>query len=508
MNQILSTDNKRKSKKGQVILFDEKAELEKKQKIVTEIRNKPEQRTVSSTENNYELEKKKQLSVESKHNEVMKEDVLLNQEVHNQEKNQILSTEIKQKQQKEQESVVEHQNEQKKETKAVMENIRNTETRPILPVKNNYAEEKNVDHKSKREQEYEEVTSKENKQYKPEINQKIIEEEREKVATNRVSTTEIKQNTEKKKEIEKNKKEKLLGKKKILVVFSSLMIVFALFIIGTNLKTLIKENNQKGSPMASLNKPEIEIDMSDENFCKINVKYDEGIERVRYWWNEGTNVIEKNVNGKTEYVITCEVPETETNVLKIEAIGQDGSISEVSQSFSIALKPKISLYYDTANAKIEIKLKSSKGLKRLSYNWNDEEVETIELDGTEKYMATIDVKRGANKLHITAIDIDGNTQTEEKNIVGVLEPKIEYYIEDNSKLKIKIEHDQGFKKIIIKMNDNEIIYDENYPGYSKDNTIISTFFDLQKGKMNLDITVYTLEEPEKAYTRSQYTEIQ
>ena len=34
MNQILSTDNKRKSKKGQVILFDEKAELEKNHEYI------------------------------------------------------------------------------------------------------------------------------------------------------------------------------------------------------------------------------------------------------------------------------------------------------------------------------------------------------------------------------------------------------------------------------------------------------------------------------------------
>lgn len=307
----------------------------------------------------------------------------------------------------------------------------------------------------------------------------------------------------------KNKSE-LLDMRKIIIIFSVLLIVFALVIIVAKIYGNIKQNEQE-SPTAILNKPTIEIE-NVENICTLTVTYDEGLEKVTYWWND-EYAIERNMNGSTTPFITqIVIPQGDSNTLHVEATGIDGSSNQIEQTFGEGSgvdteKPEISWYYQSG--KIDIIAKSDKGIKNLTYYWEGEEPQTVSATETNQneLSITIDAKRGTNKIYIIATDIENNTQEKEVTIQGIYEPEINFYIENPRTLRISINHDMGFKKVIIKINDQEQVYDENSPQYSTEITQITAGIDLPPGRVNVEIRVYTLEEPEKEYYKSGWADI-
>lgn len=303
----------------------------------------------------------------------------------------------------------------------------------------------------------------------------------------------------------------LLDMRKIIIVFSVLIIVFALVIVGAKIYGIVKENN-KNNPSEILNKPLINIEKLEQNLCRIEINYDEGLNKVTYWWNNDTNIIEKNMNGSKEFKTTFELPEGDKNILHVKATGMDGSINEKNQEFVIGTvvedpnKPKISWYHYSGTTKMDIIVSSEKGIQSLSYNWEGEDPTTEPGENQKELKITIDVKRGTNKLYITATDSEGNIGTKEGNIVGVLAPEM-YYIIENRTLKISIKHDMGFKKVIIKINNQELIYDENNPQYSIETTDLNINADLEPGSVDVEVRVYTMEEPDKEYKEQKHADL-
>lgn len=312
----------------------------------------------------------------------------------------------------------------------------------------------------------------------------------------------------------KTKGNELLDMRKVIIVFSVIIIVFAAVIIGAKVYGMIKESKNKGH-LGQLNKPEITITKLEQNICRIEVTYDVGLDTVTYWWNDEDEHRNNNLHGSTTpFMTTREIPEGDRNVLHVKAIGIDGSVNEKQQEFVVEgqeddpNKPKISWYHYTGTTKIDIMASSEKGMKSLSYNWEDEDPITI--DATEENQKeikyTIEAKRGTNKLYISAIDADDNISTKEGNIVGVLAPEIKFLIE-NTILKINIKHDMGFKKAIIKVNNETLIYDENNPEYDESTTELNIDGDVQPGRLTVEVRVYTLEEPDKEYKQEGYADI-
>lgn len=311
----------------------------------------------------------------------------------------------------------------------------------------------------------------------------------------------------------KTRNSELVDMRKVIIVFSVLIMAFAIVIIGAKVYGIIKEKS-KQSPTAILNKPSINIEKLEQNLYRLEVSYDVGLETVTYWWNDedkNTN----NLHGFTEpYTITKEIPEGNKNILHVIATGTDGSRNEVNQEFVIQEeiedpnKPKISLYHNSGTTKMDIIATSEKGIKSITYNWEGEEPITREAtsENQKELKITIDVKRGANKLYVTATDSEGNTGTKDENIVGILAPEIGFAIE-NRTLKISIKHDMGFKKVIVKINNQELIYDENNPEYSLNTKDLNIEAELATGRTDVEVRVYTMETPDIEYKEAKYAEI-
>lgn len=315
----------------------------------------------------------------------------------------------------------------------------------------------------------------------------------------------------------KQKKPKMnntLDMRKIMLIFSALIIIFALVIVGAKIAGMIKEKSEEqGGATANLNKPQIDI-RQDGNIYTLEVTYDEGLEKVSYWWNEEM-VTERPQHGSESFRIQNHIPEGDYNVLHVIAIGSDGSTNEITQEFVTESyevdenKPTIDLYYSETTAKIDIIARSDKGIDKLTYRWNEEEEITVNhtTEGQKEIKITIDAKRGVNDLYVTATDIEGNTQTKENPIKGIRSPDIKVELVNRNTISISISHDMGFKKIVININGQELVYDETNPQYSIETTTLNTSAEMPPGQAHVKIQVYTLEQEDKEYVYEGIAEI-
>lgn len=293
-----------------------------------------------------------------------------------------------------------------------------------------------------------------------------------------------------------NKNKKPIDKKKVIIIFAIIAIVFAILIIGIIVYNKIKENNED-KPIEALNKPSINLEAVDQN-CKISVKYTEGLSKIIYYWNNEENIIEKNVTG-TEFQILIEIPEGDTNTLYIKAIGSDDSIKKISQEFKKEGSkqdenlPTIVWERVGGTNNILIKVTSSKGIDKITYKWEEDEQVILSANGEKEFETEIEIKRGTNKLLVTATDLEGNTQSKEENIVGIHLPEIEVYVTQDRVLHMKVTHDSGFKRVEFNVNGNTLLYDEDYPTYNENTTELETELPLNEGKTIVKITAESLE---------------
>ena len=306
-----------------------------------------------------------------------------------------------------------------------------------------------------------------------------------------------------------------LDMRKIMLIFSALIIIFALVIVSAKIFGMVKEKSeQQGGAVSDLNKPQINV-RQVENIYTIEVTYDEGLSQVKYWWNDET-AIERNLHGSTTPVkIQDQIPEGDYNILHVIATGVDGSTNEWEQEFvkesytEDPNKPSIDLYYSETTAQIEIIARSEKGIDNLTYRWNEEEEITVNhtSEGQKEIRITIDAKRGVNDIYLTATDIEGNVQTKEESIKGIRSPDIKVELVNRNTISISISHDMGFKKIVININGQELVYDENNPQYSIETTTLNTSAEMPPGQAHVKIQVYTLEQEDKEYVYEGIAEI-
>ena len=306
----------------------------------------------------------------------------------------------------------------------------------------------------------------------------------------------------------------LFDMRKIIIIFSILAIIFALIIVCVKVYGLVKGKTKKPTPIEILNEPEIKMEKADD-ICVLKVFYDEGIDKVSFWWSED-DVKELSLNGyKDWFVQNISIPDESDKTLHVKVTASNNKIKEASKNFTDMAgvvdnndKPEINWSYDKYTKEIIIKASSEKGLVDLSYHWKGEELQTIknDQDNQKELSARLKVNMGPNWLYATATDTEGNTASLEKDnyIVGVLDPVVKPTItsrEDGmTELKIAIHHDSGFEKVEIRFNNLEAVYDKNSTAYdaeAKDIEISQVY--APDAVIEIECTVYTRESPETPY---------
>ena len=293
-----------------------------------------------------------------------------------------------------------------------------------------------------------------------------------------------------------NNNKKAIDTKKIIVFFCAIIILFGIVIAGMSIYHLYKSKS-KDNTVDKLNKPEIVIEQIDNGNVKVKVKYDQGINKVSYIWNESDRK-DSNENGKTYIEKLIEMPETTTNKLEVIAFGEDGTEESITREFAKegdTVKPVIDWVVTT---NLQIIATDNTELDYLTYQWAGEEEVMIKADENDKTKIekTIEIKRGTTELTVKAVDASGNIETKTRTFQGVKEPEISWMKYDDI-VEMTITHDMGFKKIVFTINGKEYVYDSNYRGYNPAQTEVKFQTKLNPGDNTILIKAYSNEGSEK-----------
>ena len=283
--------------------------------------------------------------------------------------------------------------------------------------------------------------------------------------------------------------------KKIIIFFSVAILVFAIAIIGVYAYKTTKKDKEK-----PIRKPELSLEQS-ENQVRIVAKAEAGINEIIYKWNDEDSIKEE-MNGRTSHEEALEIPEGK-NTLNVKVKDLNGEEIETEKEFYLQAtsKPKIELDDSVGSGKVKIVVSDeNNGIKYITYKWNEEEEITVEAEEENQTVleTIIDVKRGRNKLIITAVNGLAKTETISKTYEGVNNPIIEV-IRDYDTIYMKISHDMGFEKITFTINGQEYIYGENYPGYDNQMKDVEFSFKLKEGENTVIIEAVSTEGTKEIY---------
>lgn len=282
--------------------------------------------------------------------------------------------------------------------------------------------------------------------------------------------------------------------KDIVLFFAIALIIFGLIVAGIGIYKFIK-NRPKSGEIAKINKPEATINQDGDNIV-IVAKYDEGIAKIVYNWDDG-DINDINIGGKTYIEKAIELPNESVGVLNLQVIGVDGSILELSNEITVGDKSKPNIDW-TVTTVISAVATDDEGLAYLSYKWNDEEEIIVNPDENDnKQIKTeITIKRGRNELTVKAVDIAGNVQTKSRVFQGINEPQISM-IRYGDKIEVSVSHDMGLKKIIYTINGENYTYDETSEDYNATQDIVTKTFSIKPGRNNITVKAYSNEDSEK-----------
>lgn len=280
--------------------------------------------------------------------------------------------------------------------------------------------------------------------------------------------------------------------KKIIIVFCIAVLLISIIIIAVTIGSSKKKDE------GDYAMPVIDIIRENEEAREVTIKAEctDGINYIIFTWNDDKEN-KVNLNGSTNFERIIDIPENESNNLKVEVVSINGVSNEKTEEFKLDVdssKPKIDSIA-IVDSKLQITASDDNGISYLTYQWEDEDEITVNADENDNKTLSveIDIKRGTYKLMITVVDISGNKEQMSKLITGVNEPEISV-IKQGGVIHVTVTHDMGFKKIEFLINKKLYVYDENYSKYDKNKTTVQLDFPLQEGENLVQVNAYSLEK--------------
>lgn len=109
----------------------------------------------------------------------------------------------------------------------------------------------------------------------------------------------------------------------------------------------------------------------------------------------------------------------------------------------------------TEDEDLAINVESPIGISSITYNWNNEEPQTMEVEGKNNIEKIIDIPIGENTIFISVIDINGEeTQKQENFVAEVPKPVIELSVVGND-IKITVTSEIELSEVTYKWNSED-----------------------------------------------------
>lgn len=237
-----------------------------------------------------------------------------------------------------------------------------------------------------------------------------------------------------------------IGINSILKFFVVTLLIFGVFMIGSGSYSMYIESKNANNTK----KPTIYVEEISESEIKLQITHGKALNKVTYKWNDGEET-EINANGKKKVEETIQIP-TGTNVLNVYAIDSTGQEVEYQATYTLQAEIGIELEVDGNNIKILANGKNE--LSYMTYRWDEEEEQRIEINSTQTEQI-IEIPKGLHKLTVIVVDINNKTETKEQEIKGVTKPKLEVTTDGSSNFIIKASDEEGIKRVEFIINETE-----------------------------------------------------
>ena len=246
-----------------------------------------------------------------------------------------------------------------------------------------------------------------------------------------------------------NKNNGPVAVKSVIKFFAIVIIIFGIILIGEGTYSMYKgivANSGNNIPTVYMNRVNDTVVIKAENNIEIA--------KLIYSWNKGEETVLLPHNKDVEEVVLLP---NENSILNVTIVDIKGKETKFMQQWNIEgidiKKPEMEIATDDSSRKITIIARDETQIDYLIYKWNNE-AET-RVNGTERnkleIQKTIDMKLGENKLTVTAVDKNGNTNTLEKTIIISSKPTIAVK-QSNSKIHIVINDEVSIKTVSININ--------------------------------------------------------
>lgn len=220
--------------------------------------------------------------------------------------------------------------------------------------------------------------------------------------------------------------------KNIVIFFAISIIILGLIMVvegSYGVYAYSKSEDKNKTINQTTEEADIQISKNDEsNTINISINSKIGISELIYNWNSEVPVTLQQ-NGKKSVYEYIDIPAGE-NTINIRVIDIEGNETKKNETFTRKEeKPVIEL--SIVGDKIKINVNSKVELSNVTYKWNSENPNTIDMvtyEDKTKFEKQIDIPKGQNTLKITAIDINGNTSEKSQEVKGITKPKIKIYV--------------------------------------------------------------------------------
>ena len=255
------------------------------------------------------------------------------------------------------------------------------------------------------------------------------------------------------------------GSDKVTRVFALILICFAICLAGVGIYNLMSNKSKKEpTPMANNAKITVKKTQSSKEPGKevilIQVSHDKVIKKMIYSWDSEK---ETTLQGEDKSTMEREIPLYQgTHTLNIKVVDVEGVETmhqEVveSETGEDQIAPEISLSI-TEQKKLKITAKDETEISYVTYRWNDEEEIRVDVseEDKKKIEFEIDILKGKNDIVVIAVDANNRASTETQSFTGVTKPDVTVTIApDKKSVEIKCFHENGIKKIDLKINGTE-----------------------------------------------------
>lgn len=266
----------------------------------------------------------------------------------------------------------------------------------------------------------------------------------------------------------------------VLKFFVVSLIIFGIFMIGSSVYAIYKENEKKTNVPT---KPTIEEEFKSENKLLLKVMHDKAIDKVEYYWNDAEpNIINGNGRKYIEQEITIPGGVNTLNVKATDINGQEISYPKEYEAPDV-------IKLEAIGNKLKITAESETTISYMTYRWNEDNETKVDIN-SNKVEQEVEIPKGENIITIILVDENNETITKEQKIKGVLKPTIKVTKEAGEYFVITATDETALDRIEFTIT-NENVQNKAYRLRAKNGEKELTYkFKLEPGQNYIEAKAY------------------